>query len=184
MAPNYLSTIIQSQKTQGHNYNTRTTHPLREINTRTKLYFNSFFPATIRQWNALPKNVQSNPSLHLFKTYLYTSRIKIPNYFYFGTRIGQTLHSKLRLECSGLNLHLFQRKLINSPLFICGEVESTDHFLLHCNTYSRLRINTILTLPYFLNVELLLYGNTNLSESENNNIFYHVQKFLVESKRF
>lgn len=128
--------------------------------------------------------MQSNPSLHFFKTYLYTSRIKIPNYFYFGTRIGQTLHSKLRLECSGLNLHLFQRKLINSPLCICGEVESTDHFLLHCNTYSRLRINTILTLPYFLNVELLLYGNANLSESENNNIFYHVQKFLVESKRF
>lgn len=122
MAPNYLSTIIQSQKTQGHNYNTRTTHPLREINTRTKLYFNSFFPATIRQWNALPKNVQSNPSLHFFKTYLYTSRIKIPNYFYFGTRIGQTLHSKLRLECSGLNLHLFQRKLINSPLRICGSL--------------------------------------------------------------
>lgn len=137
MAPNYLSTIIQSQKTQEDNYNTRTTHPLREINTRTQLYFNSFFPATIRQWNALPQNVQSNPSSHCFKTYLHTSRIKIPIYFYLGTRIGQTLHSKLRLECSGLNFHLFRRKLIKSPLCNCGEVESTDHFLLHCITYSR-----------------------------------------------
>ena len=79
--------------------------------------------------NALPQSVQLNPSLSTFKTYLYSSRIKIPNYFYIGTRIGQILHSKLRLECSTLNLHKFQRKLRDSPICNCGEVESTDHFL-------------------------------------------------------
>ena len=179
-----MSNIIQLQKNQGHIYNTRVTNPLREINSRTQLYFNSFFPATIRKWNALPQSVQLNPSLYTFQTYLYSSRIKIPNYFYIGTRIGHILHSKLRLECSTLNHHMFQRKLRDSPICNCGEVESTDHFLLHCNIYLRLRINTILTLPYSLNVDLLLYGEDHLSEGENNTIFYLVQKFLVESKRF
>ena len=59
----------------------------------------------------------------------YSYRIKILNYFYIGTRIKQILHSKLRLECSTLNLHMYQRKLPDSPLCNCGEVERTDHFL-------------------------------------------------------
>ena len=184
MTPNYLTNILHSHRNQGHNYNTRTSNSLQEINSRTKLYFNSFFPATIRKWNTLPRNIQLNPSLSHFKKYLNAGKIKIPNYFYFGARLGQTIHAKLRLECSTLNLHMFQRKLCNSPLCICGEVESTEHFLLHCIIYSRVRSNTILTLPHQLNVELLLYGKDNLSENENSNNFYLVQKFLVESKRF
>lgn len=71
--------------------------------------------------------MQSNPSLHCFRTHLHTRRLKIPNYFQLATRAGQSLHFNLRLECSGRNLHLFQRKLNNSPLCICGEVESADH---------------------------------------------------------
>ena len=35
VTPDYLSNIIQSQKNQGHIYNTRVTNPLSEINSRT-----------------------------------------------------------------------------------------------------------------------------------------------------
>jgi hypothetical protein len=42
--------------------------------------------------------------------------------------------------------------------------------------------NTIMTLPYSLDVEVLLYRKENLPKSENNVIFYSVQ--LVDSKRF
>ena len=73
LTPDYLSNIIQSQKNQGPIYNTRVTNPLREINSWTQFYFYSFFPATIRKWNALPQFVQLNPSLSsTFKTYLYS----------------------------------------------------------------------------------------------------------------
>ena len=73
LTPDYLSNIIQSQKNQGLIYNTRVTNPLREINSWTQFYFYSFFPATIRKWNALPQFVQLNPSLSsMFKTYLYS----------------------------------------------------------------------------------------------------------------
>ena len=39
------------------------TNPLREIDSWTQFYFKSFFPATIRKWNALPQSLQLNPSL-------------------------------------------------------------------------------------------------------------------------
>lgn len=61
----------------------------------------SFFPVTIRRWNALPQNMQLNPSLYCFKTNLHTRNIKI-----------KTFHAKLRLECSGLNLYSFLSKKI------------------------------------------------------------------------
>lgn len=80
----------------------------------------SFFPVTIRRWNALPQNMQLNPSLYCFKTYLHTRNIKIKSSHF---------KSHVRLEYS----FLFQRKLNNSPLCIFGEVESTDNFLLHFN---------------------------------------------------
>ena len=128
LAPDYLSNIIQLQNNQGHIYNTRVTNPLREINSRTQLYFNSFFPATIRKWNALPQ--QLNPSLSTFKTYLCSSRIKIQNCFYIGTRIGQILHSKLRLECSTLKLHMFQRKLIRLFVIVAKlKIPTTSYYI-------------------------------------------------------
>ena len=89
LTPGYLSNIIQSQKNQGHIYNTIVMNPLREINSRTQLYFNSFFPATIRKWNTLTQSMQLYTYFSTFNTYLYSYRIKIPYYFYIGTRIGQ-----------------------------------------------------------------------------------------------
>ena len=129
--PDYLSNIIQSQKSQGHNLQYRSNESSVKKNEFQDSALNSFFPATIRKWNALPQSLQLNPSLSTFKTYLYSYRIKIPNYFYIVTRIRQILHSKLRLECSTLNLHMFQRKFRDSPLCNCGK----DHFLLHWNIF-------------------------------------------------
>lgn len=76
----------------------------------------------------------------------------------------QTIHIKRpeyatlftpNIECYGLNLHIFfQIKSNNSRICICSDVESTDQHLLLCNTNSRVKIKTILTLPNVHNVEL------------------------------
>lgn len=80
---------------------------------------------------------------------------------------------------------MFQRTFSNSPFCNCGEVESTEsnHFF-HYSIYSKVRINTILTLPCSLNFELYLYVMDIVSKSENSNLFYLVQNFLVTSKMF
>ena len=147
-------------------------------------FYNSFFLNTIRSWNKLPPDVQNNPSLPSFKLFLKSKFPKLPNYFYVGNRIGQILHSKLRLECSSLNQHLYRRKMCNSPLCACGATESPEHYLIFCLQHAPTRSHTICTIKYPITVELLLYGSSDLSNNENKNIFLLVQRFIIESKRF
>lgn len=124
----------------------------------------SFFPVTIRRWNALPQNMQLNPSLYCFQTNVHTRNIKI-----------KTFHAKFRLGCSGLNLYSF---LIKENLTIPLSV-----FL------AKLKVLTIFYYTViFLNIELLLhmymYMITVVYLKIKNNIFYLIQKFLVKSNRF
>ena len=47
-----------------------------------------------------------------------------------GTLLGKILHTRLRMNNSSLNEHLFIRNLMDSPNCACGQVESTSHFLI------------------------------------------------------
>ena len=57
--------------------------PTRNINyfipqSRTQYYYNSFFPRTIRLWNALPVTIQYRPSVDIFTAQLpgiYPTRV-------------------------------------------------------------------------------------------------------------
>ena len=182
--PEYLSNILEIQTSKDGTHNTRSNNSIREIFARTKLYYESFFPSTIRLWNTLPNEIQNNPSLNNFKKYLNRSNINIPDYYNFGSRKGQILHSQLRLECSALKLYMFRRNLCPSPLCTCGSIESNDHYLLYCPNYNVIRSETINKLRDSTNVNLLLFGSPNLSDNDNKYIFYMVQKFIIDSKRF
>lgn len=182
--PNYLLNLLQTQLLSNESHNTRSTNSIREIYARTKLYYDSFLPNTIRLWNTIPSNVQNNPSILSFKKYLNKNKITVPEYYHIGSRIGQILHSQLRLECSTLNLYMFNRNLCPSPFCSCGSVENTDHYLLHCPKYATIRNITINTLANSTDPNLLLYGSNYLSIVENEQIFHTVQRFILESKRF
>lgn len=145
--PEYLSNILETQTSKDGTQNTRSNNSIREIFARTKLYYESFFPITIRLWNTLPIEIQNNPSLNNFKKYLNRSNINIPDYYNFGSRKGQILHSQLRLECSALKLYMFRRNICPSPLCTCGSIESNDHYLLYCPNYNVIRSETINKLP-------------------------------------
>ena len=42
---------------------------------------------------------------------LYVNHTK-PIYYYIGTRLGQILHARLRMQCSSLNHHLYRTKTL------------------------------------------------------------------------
>ena len=107
---------------------------------------------------------------------------------YFNTiqtsHLGQILHTRLRLECSSLNHHLFKKKLTDSPLCSCGAPETTFHFFLSCVHYNDLRQRYFSDLGLPLTVETLLKGKPDESVSVNNLIFKRVQLYILATKRF
>jgi hypothetical protein len=182
MTPNYLNNIILWQRNQGHNYNTRTSHPLQEINSRTNLYYNSFSPATIRKWNALPQIIQSNSSLSHFKRYLNSGSTTVPNYFYLGTRIGQTLHAKLRLECSSLNLQ--KKNCIIHPFVLVVKLKALTMFFYAVK--DSLELEIILLWHYLIYLMLNYFYMAKIIYLIVKTMTFFIQSkyFLFDSKRF
>ena len=125
---NYLIDILPTQHQT--RYHLRTANNIPPITARTQMYQNPFLPATISITNDLPLNVRGLPSLTSFKQSLNSNMSKPKSIFSFGSRRAQILHTRLRLGCSSLNFHLHGR-IVDSPLSICGSVETVNHFLLH-----------------------------------------------------
>ena len=93
-------------------YNLRYSHNLRPIATRTNLYYNSFLPSVIRNWNELPVVVSQLDSVCSFKNYLNRDFTPVPKYYLTGNRKSQILQTRLQTNCSSLNNDLFLKKHI------------------------------------------------------------------------
>ena len=189
LTPAYLSALVPSLVSTVSRYGLRNSENLRVPFCRTQLYAQSFLPSVILEWNSLPLNVRSSESVDSFKHALNNTADpleKPPAYYYSGTRRAQVYHTRLRTNCSSLNLTLFQKQITDSPLCHCGLIESADHFFFRCPIYQDIRtkllnsINPICTAT----TKLLLYGNTNLSIEANSVIFSAVQEYITKSKRF
>ena len=94
--------------------------------------------------------------------------------------------SSSSLNCSSLNSHVFTKNIIDSPLCICGAIEDTSHYLFVCTRYLDLRQDLINAVSVMCEptLNVLLYGNTELSYEQNKEIFLSVQNYIIKSKRF
>ncbi|PJE77938.1 hypothetical protein CI610_03136 [invertebrate metagenome] len=61
--------------------------------------------------------------------------------------------------------------------------ETTEHFLLFCPNFEQLRLQCFTNLPPGNNLNLLLYGNPDMPDQYNLDIFDSVQQFICKSKR-
>ena len=128
LSPAYLSSLVPPTVGSTSAYSLRNSTNLLTVRAKSQLYFNSFLPSVIRDWNGLPEEIRSSASLSVFKHKLNRDS-KMPSKFYFiGKRLGQIYHARLRTNCSSLNQHLFSKNLIDNPLCICGSVEDTYHY--------------------------------------------------------
>ena len=159
---------------------------------------NSFFPYMTYLWNNLSVSTQVM-ELPDFKVQIKKD-LKPVKYKHFvkGSKIGNTLLTRIRLERSDLNLHKFTIGHSESTECTChAKRESSLHFLTECFLYSGER-QTLFNLvehyiPQFLNqtkqkqYEILEMGiNTDQPEfmSTNTTITIAVQKFILSTKRF
>ena len=104
--PASLSTLIPNRFQDVHKYNTRHNNAFPLPRTRTLLYASYLLPSTLKLWNSLP------PEISILKSIL-TSRVHhdiVPKYYYYGPRLTQILHARLRMRSNSLNEHLYIKK--------------------------------------------------------------------------
>ena len=164
---------------------------------RTTSYQRSFVPATSREWNKLPETTRLIEPPKLFKTAIVRrlGAKRPPPYYALGSKFGNILHTRLRVETSCLNAHRYRILLTETPFCSCGyRSEDTIHFTLSCPLYAAPRthlfqsLNTILnnnfsTLSPATQINSLVCG-TGISAGDGVGVAAAFQNFLLASNRF
>ena len=100
LTPTYLTSLVPSTVENTSAYNLRDSQNIRHLLTRTQLYYKSFLPSCIREWNVIPLNIRNSNSLSSFKQQLNKNNIKVPVYYSPNYRFLQIHHTRLRTKCS------------------------------------------------------------------------------------
>ena len=85
LTPEYLSDLMPPLVSD----NLLNSDNVQSIRARTNIFFNSFFPSTIRAWNNLSEDIRNANTVNTFKSHLNRNRQVPPRYFNAGSRIGQ-----------------------------------------------------------------------------------------------
>ena len=93
----------------------------------------------IKEWNNLPPHMKNAMSYEQFSQMLSTTNRPPQKYYMYEGKKTLINHTKLQVECSNLNMHLYVRNLASSPECQCGEwTESVRHYyLLRCPFLSK-----------------------------------------------
>lgn len=108
---NNLSSLVPQPVSNLSRYNLRNSNDLQTMAARTNQYYYSFLSSSIRAWNSLPGEAKEIDSINSFKSYLKKDKRNIPKHYYTGTRKAQILHTRLRTNCSSLNLDFFLKNI-------------------------------------------------------------------------
>lgn len=190
LAPKHLSDLLpESRQTL---YNLRNSNDPDPPFCRTETYRQSFIPATTRDWNILPPDLKSAPSLGSFKVRLdkHFKKTKPPSYYFFGSRNTNLIMSCIRNGVSKLNHDLFKNHVTEEPSCRCGHAEETAfHYFFECLRYTVYRdvmFNTILGIgrDVHLNIDTLLKGDSQLSVVDNERLHNAVSDYITSTRRF
>ena len=188
MTPDYLYELLPPENHEHVRYNLRNNKNISVPFTRLESFKRSFFPYSIRLWNALPDKKRSLVTVSEFKSSLHQNDKEVNVLYYYGERWAQIHHSRLRIGCSMLKADLYYKlHVIDSPTCRCGHpVENAEHFFLHCPLYNNIRVNlsTIISRLSRLTIKTILFGDTSLDIDTNKIIFDVVHSYMRDSQRF
>ena len=196
LAPSYLRNFPARLTAS---VNLRTRNPVYPLNIRTERFRNTFFPYCISQWNILDSHIRDLPSVSTFKKAIFGFlKPKQSHVYDVPDNQGVVFLNRLRVEFSHLNEHKFRHGFRDTldPFCDCrtNSVENTQHYLLHCSTYSHPRqslFDKLKTLGIIFHpldpsnfCRLLLYGDGSSTPILNQAILISVVEFIHEASRF
>ena len=111
LTPPYLSSLVPPLVQNVPRYNLRNSNDTQTIASRTTLFYNSFLPSSIRDWNRLNLGIRNAGTLDAFKFKLNQNLPVIPKHYYSGIRKNQIWHTRIRTGCSSLKNDLFLKVL-------------------------------------------------------------------------
>ena len=199
LCPSYLVDLLPLLVSERTNYSLRTASNYSIFASRTDRFKRSFFPSTTSLWNDIGNDIRCLDSIGSFKKALFSS-YNVSSYnatFDFAIdRFNAIFHTRLRLDTCALNYYLFKIGCKESPACFCGFYnESVNHFFLECPLYSAPRTNLLSSAARIFAdrwssmtkvqiVSVFLFGSKLLSPKQNSDLFFHVQSFISDSKRF
>ena len=126
----YLQEFVPPLVQDGNPYRLGNSSDISTIYINTNLFYSSFYPSTINEWNNLAQEIKDASSVTSFKYQLNreTRTRAPPKYYSAGSRKGQILHARLRMQCSSLNADLYRKSITPSPSCSCAVFESAHHF--------------------------------------------------------
>jgi hypothetical protein len=93
----------------------------------------SFIPSTVRIWNDLSPTIRNLQTISQFKLKIKGEQFRPPVYYGEGCRKFNTLHTRLRHQCSSLKADLTKIHGVDDPKCSCGSpIEDAIHYLLEC----------------------------------------------------
>ena len=91
------------------------------------------------------------------------------------------------MNCSNLSAYLYSLHVVNSPACICSHTtEDTAHYSLDCPLYyaQRMILRNVVTRYTQFNLEILLYGDSDIHHDRNAVIVHAVHDYIRDSERF
>lgn len=186
--PRYLSTLLPQAVGEKTHYSLRSRHNLSIPFSRLDILKKSFIPRTLLLWNDLDLSTRESDCLSSFKMKICPTNNKNPLFYYAVNRYAGVIHARLRTGCSKLNAHLCNNlHVIDDESCSCGHFrEDPFHFFMECPRYVALRNELFTKVVQYsnFNISTLLYGDPDLSLSENCKLFEAVQLYITDSERF
>lgn len=190
ISPNYLMQLMPQTVYERNPYALRNREDLTPFRTRRQLFYKSFFPQTTRDWNDLPIEIRCAPTIYSFNQLLNLRfpTLKSKLWYGQGDRGLDIIHTRIRMGCSSLKHHLHYNLHVEAnPYCTCGRViETPAHYFLSCNRFANSRLNLLNEISEYTTptIEVILFGDPNLTVNDNILIVLAVQNYIKLSKRF
>ena len=189
LVPTYISDLIPPSIGEISTYTLRNQNDITVPFCRTEISRKSCIPSSISVWNSLDIELRNSPSMASFKYQLkkHQNSSEVPTHYRAGNRYISALHARIRNNCSNLLSDLYINHLSPSPTCSCSEeVEDAEHYFLRCSNFRNERVTLFRSTRDFhpLNINILLFGDENLTTDENTTIFTAVQTFIKDTRRF